>query len=337
MRPPLVLLASLSAACVTNTVSPKDDDTTSMRDCDVSVVTTSPTEGATDVSYRSPVVFTLSAPDDSAVVISDYAGTLAVSEDGLTLTWTSDAPLPPDTDITVTLSTCAGDEVVHLHTSTLGMPVEDGLLIDGAFAIDLVHARIRAPEGLGDVIVQLWKEDVLVGVRGIGGGTLDLVGAVGTDDADPVQQNYCNPTIDLTGDYRAAPYFSVGPVDTTLPFDRGEATIEGMYLTGTFTAEGRSFQDGTFGGTVDTRPLSWILNASDDPGAICTLAAALGVACEPCAADGAPYCLTLVAEDVTGTRIATGPIVVIDTADCRGCRNWTAATVPAIEERVCPP
>ena len=87
MRLPLVLLASLSTACVTNTVSPKDDDTTSMRDCDVSVVATSPTERSTDVSYRSPVVFTLSAPDDSAVVISDYAGTLAVSEDGLTLTW----------------------------------------------------------------------------------------------------------------------------------------------------------------------------------------------------------------------------------------------------------
>ncbi len=337
MRASLVVLASLSAGCVTNTVSPKDDDTSSLRDCDVSVVAVTPADGATEVSYRGSVVFTLSSPDDTAVVTSDVSGSLAVSDAGLTLTWTPDRPLAPDADVTVTLTTCAGDETVRFHTSTLGMPVEDGLLIDGAFAIDLVHARVLAPAGLGDVIVQLWREDVLVGVRGIGGGTLDLVGAVGTDDADPIQQNYCNPTVDLTGDYTAAPYFSVGPVDTTLPFDRGDATIEGMYLTGTFTADGQSFQDGTFGGTVDTRPLAWILNAADDPAAICALAASAGVACEPCAADGEPYCLTMVAEAVTGTRIATGPIVDIDTADCRGCRSWTAATVPDAEDMVCPP
>ncbi len=330
-----MLLVTL-LACVTTTPSKSDDDVRGLDDCDVTA-TSVPADGAEDVFYRDPVVFTLSSADPDATVTSDVPGQASPSPDGLTITWTPDAPLAPSTSFSVTLRTCAGDTVVRFSTSAIGTPVPDDVLMGTAFAIDLLRARIVAPAGLGPVITQFWREDLLLGVDAVAAGRLDLTGAIGVDDADPVQQNYCNPTIDLTATYAEAPTFQVGPVDTVLPFDRGDALVRDFVVSGTFSPDGRSFARGTFGGTVDTRPLSWILAASEDPAFICDLAAASGVACEPCEDDGAPYCLTLLAEDVTAMAISTGPIVPIDIRACRGCRSWTAETVPPADEQVCPP
>ena len=63
---------------------------------------------------------------------------------------------------------------------------------------------------------------------------------------------------------------------------------------------------GTFGGMIDTRGLVGLLD-SKDPNAVCDLIEeTVGVSCEDCGG-GEDYCLTILAEDVSGTWLSNLP------------------------------
>ena len=319
----------------------KSDDTAAgdsgtSESCTITVTTT-PSSDAVNAYYRGNIEFRLSAADTTATIETDIPGSQSLSADGKTVIWTPSAPLSPSTAYSATLHYCGGDAVLNFTTSELGSDVASGTdLVGKAFALDLLQARIVQPAGIGAVLSQFLTQDILVGVEAVSGNEIQMIGAIGADGASTPTQNYCDPTIPFpAADFSQAPFFSIGPADTTLSVAGFDITIGQLNITGTIAPDASYFGGGTLSGTIDTRPLAPLLDDSGNPGAICDLAVSFGVTCEPCG-DGEPYCLNLVADQIVATGVTTGPIVEVAGADCTACDTWTASNTPDVADQVCP-
>lgn len=105
-----------------------------------------------------------------------------------------------------------------------------------------------------------------------------------------------------------------------------ELTLEDFRLSGTLNSSGWS--EVTLEADLDTRPLGPLVDESGDPGALCELMVGFGATCEPCA-DGTPYCLPLLVEDIPVEAFAPGVETISDCGDCWGeCRELGCATGP---------
>jgi len=311
-----------------------DTGTGEVAACDITIVRTTPSAGATNAYYRSPVEFKLSDADPTATVTASFAGTTTRSADGETIVFTPDQPLAPSTDYTVTLAYCGGSAPLSFRTSDLGAAVDSSTLVGKAFSLDLANARIVEPVGIGSVLSSYLTQDILVGVQSVEGSSVQMLGAIGVEGAATPTQDFCTTTIPFPeADFSQAPFFSIGPADTTLSVAGFDITIGQLNITGTIAPDGSYFGGGTLSGTIDTRPLDPLVG--DTEGAICTLATTFGVTCAPCA-DGEAFCLSLVADQIVATGVSTGPIAPVAGGDCTGCDTWTAATVPDVSEQVCP-
>jgi len=303
--------------------------------CTITIDRTIPASGATDAYYRSPIEFKLSDADPAATVTASVAGATTFSEDGETVIFTPAEGLAPSTEYTFTLEYCGGSAPLTFRTSELGGAVDNESLVGKAFSLDLANARIVEPAGIGAVLSSYLTQDILVGITAVGGGEIQMIGAIGAEGAEPPAQNYCDPTIPFpAADFSAAPFFSIGPADTTLAVAGFDITIGDLNITGTIAPDGSYFGGGTLSGVIDTRPLAPLIEEGN-PNAICSLATSFGVSCEPCV-DGEAFCLGLVADQIIATGISTGPVVQVAGSDCTGCDTWTAATVPAVDAQECP-
>jgi hypothetical protein len=323
----LLPLAAL-VACGGKPDDSADTGDSTSTDCEITVDSTIPSSGSTDAYYRANIEFSLSDPDSTATITTTIAGTQVTSEDGLTVMWVLDGPMDPATPYTATLDYCGGTVDLSFTTSDLGtsMP-EPTSLVGRTYVVALAEARIVEPPGIGSVLSSYLTTDILLGVSAVDGSSLDIMGAVAKSDVTPDEQDYCNPTIPFpTADFSAEPYFTVGPQTTTLSVAGYDIEIGDLNVTGTFAADGTYFDGGTLSGTIDTRPLSPLIDDSGDPGAICDLAINFGAECEACPADGEPYCLTLVADQILAEQVDGVTLLEVGGNNCMDCANPTDTT-----------
>lgn len=291
--------------------------------CDVIVDSTLPASGAIDADYRAAIEFHLSDADPTATVSSSIAGTTTLADDNETVIFTPSAPLAPSTDYTVTLDYCGGTVDLGFKTSALGTPISDtNVLVGKTFSLDLASARIVEPAGIGSVLSSYLTQDILVGVETVSATEINMAGAIGKEDASPPAQDYCTPTIDFpVADFDEQPFFQIGPQTTTLSVAGYSIEIGNLEITGTFAADASYFGGGTLAGTIDTRPLAPLLDDSGDEGAICDLAVSFGAVCEACPSDGEPFCLTLVADQITAVEVEGTTLVEVIDEDCPSCET----------------
>lgn len=291
--------------------------------CDVTIKSTIPANNATDAYYRGNIYFTLSDADPTATVSSSIAGTQTVSGDGKTIIYTPSAALSPSTSYSVTLSYCGGDATIDFTTSAVGTSTDAKALVGHAYALDLAAANIVEPAGISAVLSQYLTTAVLVGVQDVSGGQIQMIGAIGAEGVSPAEQDYCTPSIDFpSADFAENPFFSIGPQDTVLAVAGYEIEIKQLNVTGSFAPDASEIAGATLSGTIDTRPLAPLIDPKD-PNAICALAVNFGAECIACS-DGQPYCLTLVADSITGTAIADA-LVPVAGSDCEGCESGPPA------------
>jgi hypothetical protein len=304
----------------------KDTSETDHLSCEVTIDETVPLQGAMDADYRAAIEFHLSDADSSATVSTSIAGTTTLADDDQTVIFTPSAPLTPSTAYTVTLDYCGGSAELAFTTSAVGTEVPDtSALVGLTYALDLADARIVEPAGIGSVLTSYLTQDILVGVDSVEGTQIQMIGAVGVEDADPPTQNYCDPSIDFpVADFSENPFFQIGPRTTTLSVAGYNIEIGDLEITGSFSADGTYISGATLSGTIDTRPLAPLLDDSGDPNAICSLAVNFGATCEACPSDGEPYCLTLVADQITAEGI-DGSLVTVSDSDCEGCESGPPA------------
>jgi hypothetical protein len=284
--------------------------------CGVSVTGTLP---ASDLYYRDPFGFTLSAADPTATITTSVAGHQEVSEDGLTVWWIPAAPLAPLTSYDATLTTCDGATDATFTTTALGLPLEDrDALLGRVYDVALPDAHIVQPEGLGGILGPMLAV-VLAEVVSVSATDLDVLGAVAVTGSDPAVEDWCTPTIDFPpGAFDEQPFFHLGPTNVDLVVAGSIVTVGDLELSGTFAADGSSFGGGVFTGLVDTRPLSLVENPEGDGSDLCNVVAGLGIECEVCPTDSQPYCLSILADQIEAQAVAAEVGEVLG-YNCDGC------------------
>lgn len=284
-----------------------------------------PYPGQIDFYYQADLVIVFSdekheANDFTLMDASgaEVTGTLTWNTDNDEATFSPDAPLSPSTTYTMVVSYCAGEAEISFSTSSLGSEVDVTELPGKAYQIDLGSANFVEPEGIGTVIGGLLEQNILVGVTEASDTTVKMIGAISdADDADGdgnlEEQDPCNPTIDFPEAAFENPHFQVGPETTTISAAGYDITIEDLEIGGDFASDASYFGGGTLSGTVDTRPLAPLLDEGGGEGAICDLVLELEYGeCQPCPADGEPFCLTLVVNRITATELSSGLTVLTE-------------------------
>ena len=314
--------------------------------CDIIVEETVPTLNALDAYYRADIEFQLSDEDPTAQIETNIAGHQETSEDGKTVKWVLDAPLDPGASYSASLSYCGGEAALDFTTSGYGNALGTDLT-GRTYRLDLGEARIVEPAAVGDLLGSYLTVDILATVVSYDDSAIKMIGGLATEGSCAgagCTQDYCNPTIDFpSADFSQSPFFEIGPDDTTIEVAGYSVTIGDLFIAGTFAEDGSSFGGGELAGAIDTRPLdSLVGDDTGAEGAICDLVVSFGVTCEACPADGEPYCLTLVADQIQADEVAGLTLDALTGNNCTteewaadtgnagtlACESWTSTSVP---------
>lgn len=285
--------------------------------CGITVDETFPALNSTNGYYRGEIEFHLSDSDETAeITMEGVAGTSYRNEDNDVVYFTPSAPLAPSTSYTAVLNYCSGTTDLTFTTSGLGATIGDpSSLNDKVYSLDLKAGRIVIPEGVGSVLESYLDVVIYMEVAEATGSDIRMFGAL-ADEADPTHQDYCSQTIEFpVADFSEAPFFSIGPDDTTISVAGYSVTIDDLVISGTFAADGSYWGGGTLSGSVDTRALVDLIEEGGEDGAVCDIVAGFGVACETCSSDGQPYCLSIKAIELGGEQVSAD-LESIAQSDC---------------------
>jgi hypothetical protein len=232
-------------------------------------------------------------------------GASALAADGLSMTFTPDADLEPETRYTIDASVCTDAQMASF--TTLTAPVDD-LLIEGNTYVlpfgDLVFTEPSAADILlggaatvDYVIVQVAAVDPMAQ-------TISTVATTGYDAPSDITAD-CGTVIEPDpADFSTNPRFGVGPGDFAFPFgEDAELTIENFTLLGQFTPDLGAIEDIRVSGAIDVRPLGF--------GPCSFIAVLAGGTCVPCS-DGLTECMA--AEAYADLATLTDLVDLVD--DC---------------------
>jgi hypothetical protein len=284
------------------------------------------TDGASDFYYRGAVEFVFDGTDeDATVTLADGAGNAV---DGSTnwvdsnLVFQPAAPLAAQSDYVATMTHCAGSSTVSFRTSGLGAALE-GDVTGNTYVVSLDGARFVQPAGVGSLLLGMLEQDILLGVVSVSDTEIEMMGAISRDDS--TAQDMCEPSIDFpeAADFTGAPFFSIGPQDTTLSAAGYDISISQLNIAGDFTADGSQIGGAILSGEIDARDLVGALVGGgllteEDPDAVCDLIGTFGVACDACATDGELYCLSIYVDQITA-EVDDQTLVAQDECDPEAC------------------
>jgi hypothetical protein len=282
--------------------------------CATSVVGALPTSGTPDWFYTAPLRAQVVGPIDGlrAVLLDadQVPVTVTVAPDPAIpdqAVITPDAPLTPDAAYTLRLRDCASTTEIAFRTAAYGLPLEGGAssLFGRTYALGLTDPNLVwvAPAGLGALFGSFFDSPILLGVRALGGGSLDFLGAQGYVDAGETIQIPSVPTWNFpTVVFEDGPGFALEADAVELVISGYRVPVSGFTLSGTFAPDGSSFGGGRLAGLGDTRYTGGTLGQASNPAAMCQLAAGVGLTCRECP-DGGAYCLDVDVQNLTAVEV----------------------------------
>lgn len=330
MRGYLATLTVLALATACNPGTTGTGDTGPQ--CENYVVETFPVDGEANAYYRTSIEVTFDEMDESATLTvagpdGDVAG--STSWRGDTLVFEPDAPLAPSATYTTSITFECGQPSASWSTGEVGGAITTDL-VGKSYNLDLASGRFVEPEGVGSILQQyIGDQRILLGVTALEGSTIQMIGAMGVEGSDPAVQEPCEPTIPFpTADFSATPYFEVGPEDTTFNVSGYSITISDLFISGAFAPDGSYISGATLAGSVDTRPLVVLIGEEEPEDAICELAGAIGVECEPCESDNEPFCLSVLVDSIQAAELGgytlteiEDPCLLAECADDPDCQD----------------
>ena len=298
----------------------KDDD--SAETCNVLVRDPFPSDGATDMCFRSAVEFTIDGGDENAVITladaggADVPGTTTANAAGTLVSFQPDASLAPNTAYTATLTHCAGTETLSFTTDAYGEPLsgDAAALVGNIYSVDLKNdSRFHEPPGVGNVLQPLLERIIWLEVLEASTTSITLRLAVAADESDTVQ-DMCIPTVDFEDGTLGGPTFEVGPKDIAIPIGDVLVELQGVIASGTFSADGSTFGCVGFTGLLDTRPIVPLMKPGGSDDYVCTLIGGYGARCIECD-DGEQLCMQLVVDQAVAQPATGIKIVPVSDAD----------------------
>ncbi|MES2640068.1 MAG: hypothetical protein V4850_11315 [Myxococcota bacterium] len=198
------------------------------------------------------------------------------------------------------------------------------------YVVSLADATITEPSGIGSFLSGYLTQEILLGVVSVSDTEIEMIGTIAVEGSSPAEQDYCLATIDFpTADFTGNPDFQIGPSDLSLDVGGVTIALTELLVTGTFEDDGSAFEDGVLSGTIDTRPLDAMVGDGSE-GIVCEYAAFVGATCEACPSDGGEFCLSLVAEDITGIELEGVAVAFVPGNNCEACESG-----PPAEDAVC--
>lgn len=285
-------------------------------ECTAVLVTSEPEAEATGWYWRDRPRIFVQEDDPAAYTVSlekangeRLPTTLEWDDSGVAATVTWEGWLEANTDYVLRIEDCKQTTRIPFRTSEYGRPLVDGpeTLEDRTFLLNLQAAEWTEPAILSSLIRKQFNTPVLLGVRYVDDTRIDVLGAPGlTDQLGNVSQDILAPTWDFPlTDFTTSPFLELQVEAITLQYRNGstllDIPVEDFVLQLTFSADGTRTGGGVLMGLADSRNLG-VLLGNDDPDALCAIAQPLGVPCLPCA-DGGPYCLRIVGEDIEGDLV----------------------------------
>jgi len=304
-----------------------DDDATDDDDDDDSValaavVAVYPQDGATDhyIGAALRVDFDLPAEDAVLVLVNDENGE-TISGDSVWLTDTRlrfkpTVLLAPMSNFsaTATWGAGAGTHSWSFATNDLGTVLVDSDMTGNTYSMAVADGTVVSPAGAEDLLSQ-FDAVFLLGVVAQTATELELHGSTSEEGSDPLTQNLCVATFDLSEKVPTVwtdPYFSGGPTDIAQTLDIPnlgpfEVNMRDVEMTGVFTSSDGVVVDGitagTFSAYVDTQEL----------GLDCSLLSGFipGLACSECPGrPGVDQCVVFDVTDIPGALLPSTTLVV---------------------------
>ena len=323
-----------------------DDDDDAEDGCEIKG--TIPVDGDPTAYYRDPIVVYFSSPvEDATIILSSggdsIPGSTTISDDGLVATFDpyEDEAAEHLTPLTtyqahVESADCSADWT--FSTSDLGTDLDGSFSMEGAsYLVYLAEAELVEPAALKSVFSGLGLGSLLLGITEVSGDEVSLI-AGGVDDGDPLQQNLCSMTADLTANEAAVltgSNLTLAPVMMDIPFDQLSWSADTEYwLIGAqigfqaeFTPDGSAITEGRLEGIVDGFGLDALMaDLTDDhdtywQGSTCDLLEGLGTPCTAC--PGNPQqqsCIAFELRDVEADLIGSiEGVVEITAAEAANC------------------
>ena len=307
--------------------APDDDDTSD--DPSPLVQELDPGQNESAHPGHEPVLATFNIPPDAASTLEVFGpgdvaveGALSREDSERTLAFTAIDGFAPETAFTVRLSWNHPDSPLEygFQTSDAGSGLDDPLaLIGRTYVLDLRDANITQPEGIGGLLESfLPDEPIVIGLGpnsrfGIGEQPgVHVHGALSGTAVAPHFQSPCEESFPLTfgpdevlgtlddrpADF-ADPEIIIGPSSLSITVQNVQMNLSNLIMEGFWTPDLADLVLSRFTAVLDTRSLSEVINPAGGDGVACELLwEAAGVECRDCV-DGNPYCVDIVAEDVT--------------------------------------
>lgn len=309
----------LVVACGTDKASTNDDSSvgrdsdtgdSDVGPCTTQVVSVAPADGAADVYYHDLITVSFDGDGGSAVFsLLDASGV----DVPMTATFTDGnvqavltAELAPVTTYTLTTSVCGSEAASGFTTNALGSPLDmdPADLVGATYVFRLSDADITEPAFLNLIAGTYLTVPILIGVDSADSTSIDMLGGLGYETSDSFKQDTELPSWDFpVADFSTQPFFHAQSPLITIMYGTTAIPIEQFNLSGTFAADGSAIEEGYVTGIGDSRYMAPLVGKpADDLSAVCDLAGAAGVYCIECS-DGEPYCLYIVAENITAERV----------------------------------
>ncbi|MCB9797012.1 MAG: Ig-like domain-containing protein [Alphaproteobacteria bacterium] len=232
-------------------------DDSSASDCEVTIVSVDPSDGAEDISTEPGLTASLSGEvnegDVSATLTGpegEVPGAVTVERAGTRVRFTPDDELARSSEYTISFTVCQDEATASFLT--VGEPL--GNILEGrVYDVDLTQVTWSQPPNGALLAGFLESAHLLFSVEAVDSDaeTIDFVGALGRENPD-VEQDICTDPFDFDpADFSSDPAFQVGPTDTAFEASGYALNVYELRATGAFSATGNNLRNMRVQGYID--------------------------------------------------------------------------------------
>lgn len=274
-----------------------------------------------DHYYRDPIVFRLSEPDPTAVVVTDIVGVSTFEDDGATVVFTPEGNLSASTQYTIGLSYCYGEPEIEFTTSHYGSTLEASTdLLGSAYSLEFTGGEYTIGEDAGELLNAVFTRPLLLELVTVGEATMDMRLAVGKPGVVPHVQDTCGRTITLRSvSLNRLPFISGGVEDFEFGAHGGMLRFSSLAFEGTFASDGEAIGGIAYDATMGVPELVELLSDFGDEEDLCSLSVNLGIPCVDCGDGTGDSCISIAAKGIEANVIDVDLIEITEALTHEDC------------------